>query len=469
MRFPGKGSGASGDASSNGASATADYGKTASFLAIGVGLTGVITYVYFFIASHVLSKPDYGQITVLWSAVFITISTLYRPVEQLLSRHISEHLVKDEPIGGTTRNAATIQIGLALLFAVVALALRGPIQNDLLEGNETLYWIYFSAVLFYAASYFARGFLAGQKRFGLFTALILSESCFRTLFAVLVAVSLLEGQSAVAIGIVAAPSLSLMVVPLAFARRARTAPPPPPREAADDAAVSMAHGTGFAAAVLVIMFSEQAFLNAGPLIARGLQGAAAAGFIFNVLMLARAPLQLFQAVSTSILPHLTSLHTSHEPGSQDEFHRSVRMVLLGLAAFTALMALVILVAGPELMQIAFSKKFSYDRAELLVVAAGTGLYLCSVTVNQASVAQGQVRRAAARWIACAGLFIAWNFVPLVENEFHRIEIGFTLTAGVLFGLLYLIYRRPHERAEDVPVPGSAEELEMRLAAVDENT
>jgi len=197
--------------------ATADYGRTASFLAIGVGLTGVITYVYFFIASHVLSKPDYGQITVLWSAVFITISTLYRPVEQLLSRHISEHLVKGETIRGTTRNAATIQLGLAMVFAVLALALRGPIQDDLLEGNETLYWVYFSAVLFYAASYFARGFLAGVKRFGLFTALILSESCFRTLFAVLVAVSLLEGQSAVAIGIVAAPSLSLMVVPLAFA------------------------------------------------------------------------------------------------------------------------------------------------------------------------------------------------------------------------------------------------------------
>jgi O-antigen/teichoic acid export membrane protein len=459
--------GARAGAPSGNGSATADYGKTASFLAIGVGLTGVITYVYFFIASHVLSKPDYGQITVLWSAVFITISTLYRPVEQLLSRHISEHLAKGEAIAGTTRNAATIQLGLAALFAVLALALRGPLQNDLLEGNETLYWIFFGAVLFYAASYFARGFLAGRKSFGLFTALILSESCFRTLFAALVAVSLLSGQSWVAVGIVAAPSLSLMVVPLAFARGARSATAAPPKS--EDAAVSMAHGTGFAAAVLVIMFSEQAFLNAGPLIARGLEGAAAAGFIFNVLMLARAPLQLFQAVSTSILPHLTGLHTSKEPGSEDEFHRSVRMVLIGIAGFTAVMALAILVAGPQLMQLAFSKKFTYDRAELLLVAAGTGLYLSSVTVNQACVAQGQVRRAAVRWIACALLFIGWNFVPLVSDEFHRIEIGFALMAGVLFGLLYLIYRRPHERAEDVPAPGSPEELELRLAAVDENT
>ncbi len=499
-----------------GGPSTADYGKTASFLAVGVGLTGVITYVYFFIASHVLSKPDYGQITVLWSAVFITISTLYRPIEQLLSRHISEHRVRREPIGQPMRVAATIQLGLGIAFAALALALRGPIQDSLLEGNETLYWVFFSAVLFYAASYFARGFLAGEHRFGLFTALILSESVFRTSFAVLVAVGLLSGQSWVAVGIVAAPSLSLLVVPLAFARRAKRsqgAPATPGREAgkapapsqgppatpgseAEDVAASpdpgrslsipgsgeidedalsepeagfsLKRGTGFALAVLLIMFSEQAFLNAGPLIARGLQGAAAAGFIFNVLMIARAPLQLFQAVSTSILPHLTRLHTSSQPDSDAEFDRTVRMVLLAIAAFTGLAALAFLAAGPKMMQLAFSAKFEYARVELLMVAVGMGLYLSSVTVNQACIAQGQVRRASLRWVLCAAAFVAWNFVPLVGDENHRVEIGFTLAAGVLLTLLFLVYRRPHERAEDVPGPDSPEELEARLASIDEN-
>jgi O-antigen/teichoic acid export membrane protein len=480
-----------GAADGGGVSST-DYGKTAGFFAIGVGLTGVVTYVYFFIASHVLSKPDYGQITVLWSAVFITISTLYRPVEQLLSRHISEHRVKGEAVGQPMRVAAQIQLGLGLIFAVLALALRGPLQDGLLEGNETLYWIFFSAVLFYAASYFARGYLAGMRNFGLFAAMILSESVFRTSFAVLVAVGLLAGQSAVAVGIVAAPSLSLLVVPLAFLRRAqreqRESPGMPGREAEDmpeeksasgadrnltpsgsDADFSFKRGTGFAVAVLLIMLSEQAFLNAGPLIARGLQGAAAAGFIFNVLMIARAPLQLFQAVSTSILPHLTSLHASTAPDSEREFHRSVRMVLLAIAAFTALTALAVIVAGPQLMQLAFSKKFDYDRAGLLLVTLGMGLYLSSVTVNQACIAQGQVRRASARWIGCAVAFVGWNFLPLVGDEFRRVELGFTLAAGLLLALLYLIYRNPHERAEDVPEAGSAEELEVQLAAVDENT
>jgi O-antigen/teichoic acid export membrane protein len=220
--------------------------------------------------------------------------------------------------------------------------------------------------------------------------------------------------------------------------------------------------------VLLIMFSEQAFLNAGPLIVRGLQGAAAAGFIFNVLMIARAPLQLFQAVSTSILPHLTSLHTSSAPDSEREFHRSVRMVLAAVAVFTAITALAVIVAGPQLMQLAFSKKFEYDRVGLLLVTLGMGLYLSSVTVNQACLAQGQVRRASARWVACATVFVAWNFLPIVGDEFRRVEIGFALAAGVLFALLYLAYRRPVERSEDVPEAGSPEELEARLAAIDES-
>jgi O-antigen/teichoic acid export membrane protein len=452
-------------------SSSAEYGKTASFLAIGVGLTGLITYAYFLIASHTLSTTDYGQIAVLWSAVFITISTLYRPVEQLLSRHISQRLVQRESISQPMRVAATIQVGLALIFAVAALALRGPIEDDLLEGNEPLYWVFFGAVLFYAASYFARGYLAGRRQFGPFTALILSESIFRTSFAVLVAVGLLSGQDMVAVGIVAAPSLSLIVVPIFFAWRAKKEkdePPEPVAEEAPDEAFSMKEGSGFAAAVLVIMFSEQAFLNAGPLIISALSGATAAGFIFNVLMIARAPLQLFQAVSTSILPHLTSLHTSTEPDSDREFHRSVRGVLLGIAGFAAFTAVVVLIAGPKLMEIAFSGKYEYDRPALLLVTLGMGLYLGAVTLNQACLAQGQVRRAAARWITCAAFFIAWNFVPLVSDEFRRVEVGFALTAGILFALLYLAYSNPHERPEDVPEAGSPEELEARLASIDEN-
>lgn len=453
---------------------TREYGKTAGLLTIGVGLTGLLTYAYFLIASHDLSKEAYGEITVLWSAVFITVSTLYRPVDQLLSRHISENIQLGLSDEGPVKVATRIQLGLGLGFAVIALILKGPLENGLMSGNSVLYWVFFSSVLFYAASYFARGYLAGHQQFGLFTALILSESVFRTLFALLVAFGIFTGQSWVAVGIVAAPLLSLLVVPFAIARRSR-------QEAAEREAIaartgdtlpdpeefSFAHGAGFVGSLFLIMFSEQVFLNAGPLVISGVESAAAAGYIFNVLMIARAPLQLFQSVSTSILPRLTSLHSSTDENSEREFHRSVNLVALGIVAFTAVSAVVMAIAGPKLMQIAFSDKFTYDRLGLLLVTAGMGLYLLAVTVNQATLAQGQARRASYRWIACAGFFLVWTVLPFIDDANLRVEVGFSLTALILLASLFVIYRRPHGVEADVPSAGSAEEIETRLAGLDE--
>lgn len=463
-------------------SSTRAYGKSVGLLTIGVGLTGIFTYAYFLIASHDLSKDSYGEITVLWSAVFITVSTLYRPVDQLLSRHISEHIERGETDVGPVRVAAKIQGCLAIAFAVIALILKGPLEDGLLAGNEVLYWVFFSSVLFYAASYYARGYLAGHQQFGLFTTLILSESVFRTLFAALVAFGLLSGQSWVAMGIVAAPLLSLMVVPMAIARRSRREAEERARvaektgESAEDVdgeereareEFSLSHGAGFVGSVFLIMFSEQVFLNAGPLVVSSIEGVAAAGFIFNVLMIARAPLQLFQAVSTSILPHLTALHSSKDPDSERQFHHSVRMVILGITAFTAFTAVVVIIAGPKLMQIAFSDKFTYDRLGLLLVTAGMGLYLAAVTINQACLAQGQARRSSYRWISCAAFFIVWTVVPFIKDGNLRVEIGFALTAFLLLASLYLIYRRPKGIEEDVPVEGSSEAIEARLAGYEE--
>ena len=136
----------------------------------------MITYLFFAIASHELTPHQYGQVVVLWSAVFIVVSVLERLVEQLLSRTVSERLATERPIGHTVRVAATIQLGVAIGFDVIALALRGPIEDGLLDGNETLYGIGVAAVTAYGASYFARGFLAGSHRLTLYAALIISES-----------------------------------------------------------------------------------------------------------------------------------------------------------------------------------------------------------------------------------------------------------------------------------------------------
>ena len=433
------------------------YGSGAAVLSAGIGVTGLVTYAYFALASYALDDRAYGGVTLLWSAVFIVVSVLYRPVEQLLSRTIAERATRGQRGGAPVRVAMQVQLALAVGFALLALAFRGPLEQGLLGGSAALYWVLVVAVLAYAASYFARGFLAGHRRFGLYGGLVLMESLSRALFALAVALGIAHGQVAVALGIAAAPIVSLAVVPWALGRRLLTPAVDADggasaRAAALDAAAggepvggdtefTLANGAGFAAAVLLIMIAEQTFLNAGPLIVyatSGVEGAALAGLVFNVLLIARAPLQLFQAIQTSILPHLTSLRAS---GQVDPFRRSVQLTLVATAAFAALVALALLAVGPAVMDLVFEDEFSYGRPGLVLVAVGMGLYLAAATLNQAALARGAARAAAGCWLASAGAFVALLLAPGFDDRVLQVQIAFAGGAAALCALLYALYRR----------------------------
>jgi O-antigen/teichoic acid export membrane protein len=344
------------------------------------------------------------------------------------------------------RTPLLIQAGFALAFLVVALLLRGPIQDDLFDGSAALYWILVAAVLAYAASYFARGWLAGHQWFGLYGALVFLESLSRLLFALAVAVGLAEGQTAVALGMAAAPFVSLVVVPSAF-RRARAgrgadssagAPevsaPGAPRDE-----LGLGRGGRFAVAVLAIMAAEQTLLNAA-VITTDLTAtdAAVAGFVFNVLLIARAPLQLFQAIQGSLLPHLAGLEAR---AGREEARRAVRITLLAIAGFATAVALGLLAVGPPVMDLLFDDAADYGRAGLALVALGMGFHLAAGTLNQAALARDRAGAAATAWAVAAILFVVWLVSPVVDDELLRAELGYFGAAALLCALLALTDRR----------------------------
>jgi O-antigen/teichoic acid export membrane protein len=428
---------------------TRAYGKGAAILSVGIGVTGLITYAYFALASHSLSQKDYGHISLLWSSVFIVVSILYRPVEQLLSRTIADRAARGQSGSDHLRIAATIQLGLGLLFAIAALAFRPQIEDNLFDGSAALFWVLFVAVLAYAASYFARGYLAGSRLLGLYAGLVFIEAIARCMFAVAVAIGIAHGQSVTAMGIAAAPLLSLVVVPWALGRRIRTeSERVEPREMggepdASEPEFTLSHGAGFAAAVLVIMICEQTIYNAGPLLIKATESPAAeasalAGFAFNVLLIARAPLQLFQAVQTSILPHLTRLRAA---GESDPFRRSVNLTLVAIGLFAGLVALAMAALGPAIMKLAFGGNFHYPRGGLVLVALGMGFYLCAATLNQAALAHAKARQAAVVWLITAIGFVVFLLLPGFNDRVLQLEVGYVGAAGLLFGLLYALYRR----------------------------
>jgi O-antigen/teichoic acid export membrane protein len=190
------------------------------------------------------------------------------------------------------------------------------------------------------------------------------------------------------------------------------------------------------------MISEQTFLNAGPLLVKateGRSGAAIAGFVFNALLIARAPLQLFQAIQTSILPHLTRLAVR---GESDPFRRSVQTTLAAIAVFAGSVALAFLVLGPTLMHILFGGHHHYGRFGLVIVAVGMGFYLSAATLNQAALAQARSRQAATMWLVTAAAFVIFLLIPGWSNRVLQVQVGYFGAAGLLCALLYALYRRP---------------------------
>ena len=444
---------------SNGAAPDPDqpsYGSGARILSIGIASTGIFTFLYLAVASHVLDPASYSRISLCWAVMFVILSVIYRPVEQLLSRTIADRRARGLH-GHFLRIPATIQFGFATVFVIVALALRHDIEQGMFDGASSLYWILVFGVLAYSASYFARGWLAGHQRFALYGGLVFLESTSRFLFALAVAVGISSGQGAVGLGMAVAPFASLCVIPFAFSRIRVGGPRGVPaadaaREGPAHAEIeesvtdlSLKHGAGFAVSVVGIMLAEQTLMNAGVLIVAAKAGSKAGltvgitGFVFNVLLIVRAPLQLFQAIQTSILPHLTGLEARE---SAAEFRHAIRVTVTVIAAFAGAVAIGLLAIGPVVMTALLGNKgFTYGRWGLGLVGLGMGLHLVAGTLNQAALARGRHRLAAIGWLTAAALFVVLMLTPAISSLVTRVEVSYFTGALVLCGLLSAVYRR----------------------------
>jgi O-antigen/teichoic acid export membrane protein len=253
-----------------------------------------------------------------------------------------------------------------------------------------------------------------------------------------------------------APFVSLCVIPFAFSRvRAQGGPPAievadagqegPAHAGVEEAAtnLSLRHGAGFASAVVVIMFSEQALMNAGVIVVAANTGfhltAGLTGFVFNVLLIVRAPLQLFQAIQTSILPHLAGMEAR---GSAAEFGRAIRLTVRVIWAFAGAVALGLLAIGPLVMRIAVGDYgHVYNRYGLAIMGVGMGLHLTSGTLNQALLARGRAPFAAGAWLTAATAFVLFVATHTIADEVTRVEVGYCGATGLLTLLLWLLYRR----------------------------
>jgi O-antigen/teichoic acid export membrane protein len=159
--------------------------------------------------------------------------------------------------------------------------------------------------------------------------------------------------------------------------------------------------------------------------------------VFNVLLITRAPLQLFQAIQTSLLPHLSGLQAT---GGGEDFERAIRTTVLAIAGFAGLVVLGLAAIGPWAMGVLFGGNFDYERAGLVLVGLGMGFHLTAGTLNQAALARRRGGQAAAAWLAAAAVFMLWLLPSPLDDPLLEVELGYCATTALLAVALWLIER-----------------------------
>lgn len=457
----------------DGGSASAErrsYGSGARILSIGLALTGVVTFAFFSLASYALPDVEYQPVALLWAITFMVCSVVYRPIEQLLARSLADARGHGREQRRDLTIAVTLEAVAGLTTVALALLFRDALEEHVFSGAPDLYWVFVAAIAAYSVSYFARGWLAGSGRPELYGALVFIESSARCLFPIAALLGITSGTVAVSLGIAAAPLISLAVVPLALrggiapaaavvdAEREieALAPDGVPGEAVPKdvhatrdpgsdaaAAVTLRAGAVFASSVVVVMAAEQTLISAG-VFSEGSGAAAltatagAAAAIFNAFLVARAPLQLFQAIQSTLLPHLAELRAS---GDAAESAKALRVTLLAIAAFAGTITLGLLAVGPWAMGILFDLDWDYTRASLALVGVGMGLHLAAGTLNQSALAHGRAPTAAVVWAVSAVVIVLWLAAEVVREPVMRAASGYALATGLLFVGLALVEAR----------------------------
>ena len=92
------------------------------------------------------------------------------------------------------------------------------------------------------------------------------------------------------------------------------------------------------------------------------------------------------------------------------------------------------------MTLTFGSDHSYDRAGLIIVAAGLGFHLTALTLTQAQLARDRAPGAAACWVACAIGFVIFAALPPLPAV-RQAETGYAVAAAILSLLLYSQYSR----------------------------
>jgi O-antigen/teichoic acid export membrane protein len=403
-------------------------GAGSAYIAVSFGVSGVLTFAFQSISTHVLGKTGFAPLALLWSATFLTVQVLWIGATQTLGRYVAEREAQGKDWRQVVASVRRWQIGLAVAFVLGALLISPALTN--LFGSVWLTVAFVAAVVLYAPEYFRRGIFNGHRQPLRLGVQIVAESAGRVLVA---AVLLALGWG------VFGPALAIVLAPLIGVLAVRPAPVPPPEREGDP--FSTGHALQFAAPVLACMAFAQALMNGGPILADLIGGTKAQVSLFAAaLIFTRIPQYVLSPAIGALLPRASRVLSTE---GQVSFERFV-LRALGIVGLVG----VLMVGGTWLLggwglRLFAGEEFVVERTVLVALAAMAAFYLLSETVSQGLFALGRGRLAAIGWfvglLASAACLAALG-VGVVERVSYSLAAG-TFAAAAVQGGFYLVLRQ----------------------------
>jgi O-antigen/teichoic acid export membrane protein len=385
-------------------------------LSAAMVVSGALTYAFHVLAARSLGAEAYGQVAVLWGAMFIAVVVLFRPLEQTTSRALAHRLARGQDTRTVLRSAVVMGVLTMIVLCAAFAAGWHALTNRLFLGHDAMTAFLLAGIAFYGLAYFTRGLLGGAGWFDGIGIALIGDAVARLLVA---APLVLVASRNIAAAACMLAAFGGVVVPLYLGRRRLT----PLLEAREGPPFHFRTAVGFAGPASLMAAADQLLVNGAPLLVM-LDGkpnaSATAGVVFAATMLVRVPVYVFQGVATSILPNLTRLHAD---GDGTAFRRAVVRTSLLLLGTSAVVVVLAAAAGPGTMRLLFGGDFVTGRIDLALLGAGVGCYLAASTLSQALLALARGWRAAGCWTTAA-LFFVGLYVALPGSELRRISAAF---------------------------------------------
>ena len=389
-------------------------------LAVGAGLlvSGITAYGFLVLAARALGPEAYAPLGLLWTVVFLVGPGFFLPVEQEVSRALSERKARGIGGGPLLRRAALLT-AVVLGVLLVAVAATAPLTLPKLFDDQWLLLVGLALALSGAAAgHLARGACSGQGRFRPYAVFLAADGAIRLLLCAGLSIAGVDtpGWYGVAVGV--AP---LVAVVIAVGRERGLVTPGP------DASWSELSK----ALVILLVASVLSFtlVNAGPM-AIDLLGSedeqADAGRFLNGLIIARVPLFLFQAVQASLLPKLSALAGA---GRFEELRAGLRNLMAVTVAIGAIATVGAFALGPEVVTLLFGAEFELDHRTLGLLALSCAAYMIAVALAQAVIALSGHRLVAGSWALGVAAFVLVTAFA-ADELFLRVEVGLVAGASV---------------------------------------